>query len=189
MPEQEKLALDSILVCNPVALALRDLFDSRRQDINAWLQKANYKRLDGSSKPLELTRIYIGVNPDRRKIQNFPAISIFVTGRTPEWWHWRGTKDDIAVRIFCCIQNTENEIGELLMYDFTELCMSILFSAPTLAFYMEQHDDNLEPSQFLQRFGTSLPRITFGSLDDDYIRAGQIDYVGEVILNHQNMVF
>jgi hypothetical protein len=187
---QHKPSLNSVLLTKSIAESLRMLFESRAADINQYLQLLGYMRYDGSNKPLELAKVYIGVAPDRKKIPVFPAISIFVASRNPEWWASRITKDTVNVRIFCCVQNTENELAEKLMYDFTEICTSILFSVPTLPLeLMQTSTTGSSPKVYLHRTSTSLPQITYGSLNDDYIRAGQIDWVGEVLLNHPDMLF
>ena len=181
--------LNSILVSKNVARALKQLFLSRKPDIDQLLQKAGYKRMDGSSKPAELAQVLIGINPDRKKIQSFPSICIFVSSREPSWMHWRATNDKVSVRLFCCVQFTENTPAEEFMYDFTEICNSILMSSPTLPFFLEEDGPDGEPAIFDHQFMTALPRITYGTLDGDYIRAGQIDWTGEVLLPHPNMLF
>jgi len=181
--------LNSVLVSKSVAFALRDLFNANKTYINTYLQQQGYIRSDGSGKPVQLAEVYIGLNPDQKKIQVYPSISLFVTGRRPEWYHYRATNDLIDVRMFCCIQNTSYQQCETLMYDFTEICMSVLFSAPTLPFNLYQDNTQGVPAVFEQRFNNSLPSITFGSLAGDYIRAGQLDWSGEVLLNHPDMTF
>jgi hypothetical protein len=189
--EQYKLKppLNSVLLTRGVAESLKALFESRKADIDMYLQKLGYMRYDAANKPMELAKVYIGVNPEQKKIPVFPSISIFVTGRTPEWWASRMTKDTISARIFCLVQHTENEMAEKLMYDFTEICTAILFSTPTLPIEFVENDPEIdEPAVYLHRTSTSLPTITYGSIGD-YIRAGQIDWTGEILLNHPDMLF
>lgn len=189
--EQYKLKppLNSVLLTRGVAESLRALFESRRQDIDTYLQRLGYTRYDAANKPMQLANIYIGVNPEQKKIPVFPSISIFVTSRTPEWWASRMTKDVIVARIFCLVQATENEMAEKLMYDFTEICLAILFSTPTLPLELTEDDQNTsEATVYLHRTSTSLPSVTYGAIGD-YIRAGQIDWSGEVLLNHPDMLF
>lgn len=184
-----KPSLSSVLITRATAESLKQLFLSRKRDINLHLQNLGYKRHDSTSKLIELSNIYIGVIPEAKKVPQYPFISIFVTGRSPNWWASRMTKDDITARIFCCVQNTDAEVSEKLMYDFTEICVSILFSSPTLPIYMVEDGDGSEVEVLLHRHSTSLPSVTYGLLSNDYIKAGQIDWTGEILLNHPNMIF
>lgn len=180
--------IDAVLVTRPIAQALKHLFESYRLEINRYLKKGGYKH-PNSNKPIELAEILVGVDPSSKLIKTYPSIAITMVSENVAWAASMITDESITARIYCMVQLPVIEQRELLMYDLTDICRSILIKHQVLPFYMEYDNAAGDPIGELHGPSVATPSIQYGSLNSDNVRAGQIDWTAELILHHPNLIF
>lgn len=185
---QKTNVLDSVLLSRPIATSLKTLFELYRPECNKYLAKGGYIA-PNSSKPLQLADIRIGIDPSTRSLNVFPSILITVSGIQLEWYASKITKENVSVKIFCCVANPVNEQSELLMYDLTDFCRAILISHQVLPFYLEEDDVNGNPYGHLHAPAVATPDISYGNIMANYVKAGQITWNANIMLHHPNLLF
>lgn len=164
------------------------MFESYRPEINNYLGKGGYK-MPGSNTTAKLAEIKIGVNPSNMLLKAYPSIAIQITSINVAWEASVITRESISARVFCCVQHPILEQAELMMYDFTDICRSLLIAHQVLPFYMEEDDNEGHPSGELHGPSVATPSVMYGNLSGDNVKAGQIDWTAEILFHHPNLLF
>lgn len=137
-------------------------------------------------KPVITTdNIYSGKRPDRRNIRNFPAITVVSNSRSTEWYASRTTEDTLTLRIFCCVLYTDNSEVESLMEDFTDAVVSTLYKQTKFSWNVVDPINNLLSTSYAI-FDAKPTSITYGSVDSGFLRAGQIEWQGRMLVSQND---